>query len=213
LTVKAIDLNPPFDSYQPDSTHKIAIVANPGYSIQGASIRLKVQGGEILDFTDPEGFLVIGTCTDSLKFTGDKICVDLVKQEGDIECSEMFVTVTFKVGSDENLTFFREEGNGYFSIGIITDTETDTETNSNTDSAIPSNKVDPYQVGVAAGLYDVDVNISITPVYRSTNILSTDSDINDFWFFGVSAVLIIISIILMIFVGIRVFKRSGYRRV
>jgi len=115
-TVHAIRLDPTTGIYDTDTEVSVALTANPpAGDFNAVSVRLNIEGGEILDFVQATGTEWIGLTKDCLDnttfFTSNQICLSLAKSTN-INSGELIGTLTVKVtGTSVKIT--KAEGNIY----------------------------------------------------------------------------------------------------
>lgn len=85
----ALTVSPSSGTVRPHSEQTIAILAAPpAENVGAAKLRLKIDGATIVpgsvSFSSAEdnGYLVIGVCADSKRYTTDTVCVDIAKTSG-----------------------------------------------------------------------------------------------------------------------------------
>ncbi len=75
-----------------------------------AMIKLLVENGEVLNFTSA-GFIALGSCQGNVKFTSERVCVDIAKTSAFVKGEKLG---TVQVKWRENGKIYREAGDGYF---------------------------------------------------------------------------------------------------
>lgn len=115
--VSALTLDPSNDVVSNQTTLEITLKANPpSDNLNGISIRLKIENGEILNFEPANGEGWIGVtqdCEDNTKyFTNNNVCVSIAKSSAFLE-DEILGTLTVSVNGTSTAKITKEEGNKY----------------------------------------------------------------------------------------------------